>query len=305
VSTLTVERKDRIDLAGGGWLLLFAVLMGFNQILIKLVNGGLSPLFQAGARSYCALIIILIYIVATRCRFSLRDGSFRPGILCGVFFAAEFMLTFTAFEYTSVARATMLFYTMPFWLACMAHFLIPGERLTLLRLLGLGLAITGVGWALLHNDHPASDYALVGDLMCLLASLCWAGIALTVRTTALSNSPPEMQLVYQLAVSALIILPIALVSGDMVRDFTPEIGVMFAFQVLVVVSFGFLMWFRVLAVYPASDMASFGFLTPLFGVLFGWLILGETITMEFIGALALVCIGIVLVNRKKEPVRMA
>ena len=30
-----------------------------------------------------------------------------------------------------------------------------------------------------------------------------------------------------------------------------------------VVSFGFLLWFRVLAVYPASDMASFGFLTPL------------------------------------------
>jgi drug/metabolite transporter (DMT)-like permease len=76
---------------------------------------------------------------------------------------------------------------------------------------------------------------------------------------------------------------------------------MFAFQVIVVVaSFGFLMWFRVLAIYPASDMASFGFLTPLFGVAFGWLILDEVITWDFAGALALVCAGIVLVNRKRK-----
>jgi len=299
---VSAERKDRIDLAGGGWLILFAVLMGLNQVFIKLVNGGLSPMFQAGLRSVCALVLVLGYAWWTMRRLSVRDGSLEPGILCGLLFSAEFMLTFIAFEYTSVARATMLFYTMPFWLACMAHFMIPGERLTLMRLLGLTLAIAGVGWALLHNDHPATEYALVGDLMCLAASLCWAGIALIARTTKLSKSSPEMQLVYQLAVSSIIILPLAPLYGDLVRDFTPAIGAMFAFQVIVVVSFGFLMWFRVLAVYPASDMASFGFLTPLFGVLFGWLILGETITIEFIGALALVCIGIVLVNRKRKRV---
>ena len=299
---MSAERKDRIDLAGGGWLILFAVLMGLNQVFIKLVNGGLSPMFQAGLRSVCALALVLGYAWWTKRRLSVRDGSLGPGILCGLFFSAEFMLTFIAFEYTSVARATMLFYTMPFWLACMAHFMIPGERLTLMRLLGLSLAIAGVGWALLHNDHPATEYALAGDLMCLAASLCWAGIALTARTTRLSKSSPEMQLVYQLAVSSIIILPLAPLYGDLVRDLTPAIGAMFAFQVIVVVSFGFLMWFRVLAVYPASDMASFGFLTPLFGVLFGWLILGETITIEFIGALALVCIGIVLVNRKRKRV---
>ena len=87
--------------------------------------------------------------------------------LCGSLFAMEFMLTFVAFDYTSVSRATMLFYTMPFWLALAAHFLIPGERMTLLRTAGLALAVTGVAWALLHNDHPATPYALWGDLMCM------------------------------------------------------------------------------------------------------------------------------------------
>ena len=297
---MSVERKDRIDLAGAGWLVTFARLMGINQVFVKLVNAGLAPVFQAGLRSVCALVFVLAYALYTRRKLSVSDGSFVPGLCCGALFAAEFMLTFSAFDYTSVARATMLFYTMPFWLACAAHFMIPGERLTPLRVFGLAMAVAGVAWALLRNDHPATEYALLGDLMCLVAAFCWAGIALLVRTTALSRSSPEMQLVYQLAVSGAIMLPLAPLFGDLVRDFTPLIGGLFAFQVLVVVSFGFLMWFRVLAIYPASDMASFGFLTPLFGVMFGWLILGETITLEFVGALALVCAGIVLVNRKKK-----
>ena len=291
---MSVERKDRIDLAGAGWLVTFALLMGINQVFVKLVNAGLAPVFQAGLRSVCALVFVLAYALYTRRKLSVSDGSFVPGLCCGALFAAEFMLTFSAFDYTSVARATMLFYTMPFWLACAAHFMIPGERLTPLRVFGLAMAVAGVAWALLRNDHPATEYALLGDLMCLVAAFCWAGIALLVRTTALSRSSPEMQLVYQLAVSGAIMLPLAPLFGDLVRDFTPLIGGLFAFQVLVVVSFGFLMWFRVLAIYPASDMASFGFLTPLFGVMFGWLILGEKFNfMQYLAA-ATVFAGVVI-----------
>ncbi len=295
-------RKDRIDLAGGFWLVLFAGLMGINQVLVKLVNAGLAPIAQAGLRSACALGPVLLYAWWARKRLSVSDGSLLPGILCGSLFSIEFMMMFSAFDYTSVARATMLFYTMPFWLALVAHFLIPGERLTVVRTAGLVMAMTGVGWALAHNEYPATEHALFGDLLCIAGAMCWAGIALTARLTSLSKSSPEMQLVYQLSVSSVILLPVAALTGPMVREFTMEIGAMFTFQVLVVVAFGFLMWFRVLAVYPASDMASFGFLTPLFGVAFGWLILGEQITWGFAGALAMVCAGIVLVNRKRKAV---
>ena len=85
---------------------------------------------------------------------------------------------------------------------------------------------------------------------------------------------------------------------SVVREITPTIMGIFSFQVLIVVCVGFLAWFWVLSVYPASDMASFGFLAPLFSVFFGWLILDEHITLRFVVALAFVCIGIILVNRK-------
>jgi drug/metabolite transporter (DMT)-like permease len=296
-----MERKDRIDALGGAVLLTFSLLVGLNQVLIKLVNAGLQPVFQAGLRSACAFLPVLIFAILARRRLSLTDGSLWPGILAGVFFAAEFLLVFQSVEYTSVARVSVFFYTMPFWVALGAHFLIPAERLTPARVLGLILAIAGVALALLRDDHPATGNALFGDFLSLLAAMFWAGIVFLARLTGLSRCSAEMLLLYQLAVSSVILLAAAPLFGPLIREMTPALAGIFAFQVLAVVCFGFLLWFWALTIYPASNMTSFSFLAPLFGVLFSWLILGEVISWTTIAALILVAIGIVLVNRRARP----
>ncbi|MEM7547737.1 MAG: DMT family transporter [Pseudomonadota bacterium] len=295
-----MERKDRIDLLGGTILIAFSLSLGLNQALVKLVNEGMAPIFQAGLRSACAFLPVLLFAIYMRRHLTIRDGSLVPGIICGTLFAAEFMLLFVALDYTTVARASIFFYTMPVWVTLAAHFLIPGEAMTRAKAAGLILAVGGVALALSRNGAPASPDALLGDVMCLVAAVFWAGIALIARTTALSKSVPEMQLLYQLAVSAPIMLGFAYVSGETVRDLTIVHMGIFAFQVLVVVCVGFLTWFWVLSIYPASDMASFGFLAPVFGVVFGWLIFDDPITPSFLAAMILVAIGIVLVNRKPK-----
>ena len=97
-----MERKDRIDAFGAALLILFSFLMGVNQVLVKLVNEGFSPVFQAGLRSACALVPVLAFALITRKRLSITDGSLIPGIVCGLLFSFEFVLLFTAFEYTAV-----------------------------------------------------------------------------------------------------------------------------------------------------------------------------------------------------------
>lgn len=293
-----MHRKDRIDLFGGTILVVFSVLLGLNQALIKIVNTGFQPVFQAGLRSACAFVPVLLFAVLTRKRLSLTDGSFWPGLLCGGFFAAEFLLLFLALDYTTVARASVFMYSMPFWVAIGAHVLIPGEQLTPVRLIGLALAMVGIVWALLDDAAPATPNAIWGDLASLVAAMFWAGIALMVRTTRLSRATPVMQLLYQLCVSGIVLIAIAPIFGDLIREPTPLVFGIFAFQVLVIISIGFTVWLWVLSVYPASDMASFGFLAPLFGVLFGWLLLDEPITSAIVGGLALVSVGIVLINRR-------
>jgi drug/metabolite transporter (DMT)-like permease len=297
-----VDKKDRIDAFGAAFLVGFSALLGLNQVLVKLVNVGLSPVFQAGLRSACAIVPVLLFALLTRKKLSISDGSLVPGILCGVFFGVEFMLLFLALDYTTVARASVFLYTMPFWVALAAHFLFPAQRMTAVRAAGLLLAFAGVAWALLQDDNPASEYAIYGDVACIIAAMLWAGIALLASATQLKKSTPVMQLLYQITVSSVILLPVSLLFGDLVRELTPDIVAIFAFQVIAIVCIGFMSWFWILSIYPASDMASFSFLSPLFGVFFGWLVLGEQITAPLIGALVLVSIGIVMINRKPKPV---
>lgn len=295
-------RKDHIDSTGAGLLIAFSALLGLNQVCIKLVNVGLSPAFQAGLRSVCAFVVVLVFAKIMRRRLTLTDGSFIPGVIIGVLFAFEFLLLFYALDYISVSRASILFYTMPFWVTIAAHFLIPGERITRLKSLGLLFAFMGVVLTLSYNANQNADLSntYLGYIFCLVAATAWAGIAIIIRTTKLRAACPEMQLLYQLAVSAPILLVAASIGGDILREPTVSTWLIFAFQVVVVVSVGFLTWFWVLSVYPVANMAVFSFLAPVFGVFFGWLILNEQITITLIVALSLIAIGIALVNWPKK-----
>ncbi|MEL6477415.1 MAG: DMT family transporter [Pseudomonadota bacterium] len=294
----STRRKDRIDALGAAMLVGFSLLMGLNQSLVVLMNGGMAPVAQAGLRSAAAFWPVLLFALLARRRLSLSDGSLGPGLIAGLLFSAEFTMLFKALEVTSVARASIFFYTMPFWVALGAHWLIPGERLTPVRLLGLALAVTGVVVALADRAGVPGPDAWIGDLLCLTAALSWAVLALMMRLTRLRVARPEMQLLYQLGVSAVVLTALAAASGPVLREMTPGLGAIFAFQVLVVVSIGFLGWFWVLSIYPAGQMASFGFLAPVFGVIFGWIILGEPLGTGILLALALVGAGIFLVNRR-------
>ena len=86
------QRKSHIDALGAVLLVYCSASMGINQVLVKLVNEGLAPVFQAGLRSACAFLPVLLFAVVTRRRLTLSDGSFWPGIVAGLFFAFEFLL---------------------------------------------------------------------------------------------------------------------------------------------------------------------------------------------------------------------
>ena len=290
------ERKASMDLLGASILIGFSVLLGLNQALIKLVNEGFSPLFQSGLRSLCAFPIVLLIAFLWKRRLSLSDGSLPWGILNGMLFCGEFSLLFIALDYTTVARVSLFFYVMPVWVAIGAHLLVPEEPLNRNKVMGLALAVAGIVIAFSGDLGDAPEDAWVGDLLALIGGMFWASIALLTRLK-LSAVTSEMNLLYQLGVSAVILTLVALFVEPPIRDPDALILGVFAFQVIVIVSLGFLLWFWVLSIYPVSNMASFGLLSPIFGVFFGWLIFSDPITPVLSVALLLAGVGIILVNR--------
>lgn len=298
---VTEQRKSNFDAIGIGAMVGFTLLMAINQVSIKFVNDGLQPVFQAGLRSFFAAILITAFVLIAGRRFNLPRAAILPALFVGFLFAIEFLFLYISLDLTTVSRTTLLFYTMPIWMAVLAHFFIPGESLSPIRWLGLGVAVAGVVIVIgerLFTETAETGLGWLGDVLCLLGAFGWALLALTIRITPFGEANNQTQLVCQLAVSAVILLPISLLFGPLVREFTPIMGGVVAFQVIVVVCFGFTAWLWIVRHYPATKMASFIFLTPVFGAGLGVFLLGEALNGRVIAALLCVSLGIVLINRK-------
>jgi drug/metabolite transporter (DMT)-like permease len=293
-----MERKDHIDLFGAAALIAFALHLSFNQVVIKVTAGGFSPVFAAGLRSAGAVFVLLLWMKLRGVSLQIPRNAYVGGILAGLLFAFEFTCLFIALDITTVSRASVIFYSMPVWLALAAHVVLPGEHLTRTKVAGLIAAMSGVALALL--DRETGQASWTGDILALCSAFCWAGIVLCIRITPLSEVPPAMQLIFQVAVSAPILLLIAPLFGPLIRDIQPIHIAGMAFQIIAVASLGFLVWFWLMKIYPASSVASFSFLSPVFSVLFGWLLLSEEVAPSVWGALVLVASGIYLINRRSK-----
>lgn len=290
-----MERKDHMDLFGAAALILFALHLAFNQVVIKVTAEGFSPVFQAGIRSAGAVIVLLIWMKLRGVSLAIPRNAWMPGVISGLLFTFEFLCLFIALDITTVTRASVIFYSMPVWLALIAHFVLPGERLTRTKSVGLALAMTGVAVALSERGGGAISWT--GDLLALTSAFCWAGIALCVRITPLSQVPPAPQLLFQVAVSAPVLLLIAPLYGPLLREVAPIHVAGLLFQIIAVASLGFLAWFWLMKIYPASSVASFSFLSPVASVFLGWLLLSEEVPLAVFAALILVAGGIFLINR--------
>lgn len=294
-------RKPAIDLPGAALLLIFAAIFGLGQVAGKLGAEGFQPVFFAGLRSAAALPLVLLWMRLRAIPFGPIAAMALPGLLCGGLFAAEFLCLFVALDFNSVVRTTIIFYSMPVWLALAAHRFLPGERITPVRAAGLAVAFGGVAWAMAARGG-AGEGTIAGDLLALAGALGWAGVALCARLSRLRRLAPEAVLLWQLAVSAPVLLLLAPAFGPVLRAPDALAWAMLAYQAVAVVAVGILLWFRLLAIYPAAAVASFGFLSPMFAILFGWLLLDEPVGPTVLGAALLVALGIRLINR---PARAA
>lgn len=291
-----MAQKDRVDAFGVVALVGFSALLGFNQVAIKVVNEGLQPVFFAGLRSLGAILCLGLWMRLRGISVRPRPGTYGAGLCIGLLFALEFVFLFLALDLTTVSRTSVIFYSMPVWMAVGAHLLIPDARLTLSKTAGLLVAFAGVAWAIL--DRPGGgEVSLTGDLLALCAAFCWAGIGLMARGTALREERPETQLMWQVIISGLVLTAIAPLFGPLIRDLQPIHLWGLAFQIVIVVSAGFAFWLWLLSIYPPANVAAYSFLSPIFGVFFGWLLLGEAVGASILGALTLVAFGLWLMNR--------
>lgn len=287
-----------LDLTAMAMLVVLCASWGLQQVAIKVAIIGVPPLLQSGIRSVGATVFIWLWMTVRREPLLERDGTLWWGIAAGLLFAAEFILIYWGLEYTNASRAVIFLYTSPFVVALGAKLFIPGEHLRMIQIIGLCCAFAGIFVAFGESLSYPTHRMLVGDGMLVGAAVIWGATTVMIKACPLSRIKPSKTLLYQLAVSA-VVLPVgSLIKGEPgILLMTPLIAGCIVYQTVWVAFITYLAWFWLIRHYPPSRLASFTFLTPLFGVLAGGLLLNEPITDGLLLALVLVGSGIYLVNR--------
>ncbi|MCX7305676.1 MAG: DMT family transporter [Hyphomicrobiales bacterium] len=296
-----LHRRDAVDAFAVAMMIGLTISWGLNGVAAKLTTTGYGPIFLALVRSTVGGGLVFLWCWWRGIRLFERDGTLLPGLLVGALFGVEFLMIFFGFDYTSVARSALLVNTMPFWTLIAGHFIL-GERISLRKVVGLLLAFGGL--ALIFSDKlsvPGPD-ALLGDLLSLAGGIAWAATMIVIKGSRLSDVAAEKLLLYQLAGAALVASIAVPFGGALIRDANFVATWALVFQAVYIVAITYVMWFWLVQHYPASGLSSFTFLTPVFGVLFGGLILGEPLGTTIFLALAMIVAGLVLVNRSPRPV---
>ena len=277
---------------------LLGVIWGMQQVAVKLTLAGISPILQVGLRSTFAALLVFIWARSRGQRLFDSDGSLRPGLLVGLLFGLEFICIFVGLQYIGASRMVVFLYTAPCFTVLGLHWFVPGERIGWRHGFGVLLAFAGIVVAFGDGFAGGSSF---GDALGVLAAMLWAATTVMIRGGALARVSAAKTLLYQLAVSAVMALPLSLLMGEAgVSAPTPTVMLGMLYQIVIVAFASYLAWFWLLTRYLANRLAVFSFLTPLFGVLFGVVLLDERMSAQFGIAALLVVAGIVLVN---APVR--
>jgi drug/metabolite transporter (DMT)-like permease len=295
----------RLDGTAAATMVFLCALWGLNQVAIKVGVSGISPVLQAGLRSVGAVALLWAWSSLCGIRLIERDAPHAVGVLAGLLFAAEFLLIYWGMAFTTASRGVVVLYTAPFVVALGAHLFVPGERLRAAQVAGLLCAFAGVAFMFGDALRLPTWRELVGDTMMLAAAILWGATTIVIKATRLALISPHKILFYQLATSA-VVLPLAspLFGEAGVTAPTPLVLASLAFQIVIVAFASYLAWFWLITRYPASHLSAFSFFTPLFGVLAGAVLLNEPLTPALLLALALVAIGLYLVNRAPKTARI-
>ncbi|SET28689.1 DMT family transporter [Stigmatella erecta] len=286
---------------------LFQVMLGLctfwgvQQVAIKAAAPDIVPMMQAMARSGIAALLVGL-MMSWRGDWKLAGGTLPAGLLTGVLFALEFLFIALGLQYTLASHISVFLYTSPIFSALGLHLLLPSERLRRLQWLGIALCFGGI--ALAFSGGVSLDQMdarmLLGDALGILGGAAWGATTVAIRASRLSEAPPTLTLFYQLAIAFVALLVLAAVTGQVHQVSLTPLGVGSVLFQGVLVSFAsYLIWFWLMRRYLASHLAVLSFMTPLFGVTFGVVLLDEPLSLNFVAGAVLVLLGIFLVNSEQ------
>lgn len=297
-SSLSGLPSENISAKAALLLLLLALFWGGNAVAVKIALRDMRPFILAGLRFSVAVSIISLWSILNKVSLRPKRGEISYLIILSLIFAGQIGTFTLGVDLTQAGRASLFINTHPFFVAILAHFFIPNDKLSIKKLLGLLLAFFGV--VTIFRDKIGLDSSrFTGDVLILISGFLLG--VLGIYTKRLVQSINVYKLLFW---QMLFALPIFFLLGIIFEGSAPytislRLVLSLLYQGAVVGGFCFVAWTLILKRFSASKASAFLFATPLFGVTLSNIILQEPVTLYLVIGAILVAAGIYLVNRGK------
>lgn len=276
--------------------LAIATVRGGNPVAMKIVLRSLSPMQGAFARTAVGALSVGLLTPALSGTLQPRRDELGPLALLSLLYGLQIAANQTGADYTSPVLVAILFSTYPIFANLLFSLVVPEDRLNLRRLLGLGLAFSGVTWVILARmDSALAPNPMLGNALVLLAAVLLSVRLVYVREVVLRVGYAKA--VFWPLVGS---LPVFLLGGATLPEdshrLEPDwtIWAAILFQGAVVGGAGQLAWVFLIRRHPPGRVVAFSFLTPVSGVGLSALYFAEPVPANLLTGFAAVLAGIAL-----------
>jgi drug/metabolite transporter (DMT)-like permease len=289
----------RLDLTSALLLLFLSVLWGASFLFAKIAVGAIPVFVALAARVLIGAASLGLYLIVTRHQMPRELRIWRMFLFMGVFNnAIPFALLFWAQTEITAGLGAILNAMTPIFTLIVAHFLTRDEKITRDKLIGIGIGFVGV--AVLVGPSLLLDpgRAALAKVACIAASVSYGFASVFGRRFAREGVSPLSATFGQIITSSLVIFPIALFFHPVATLAAAPVEVYLALLGLGIVStaFAYVLFYKILARAGAINVSLVTLLVPVSATILGALVLDETLTpMQGLG-MALISIGLLVMD---------
>jgi drug/metabolite transporter (DMT)-like permease len=265
-------------------------------------EGTATQILFAGIRFTFAGIIALILGSLMNKKFLLPKKSSLGNVvkLSMLQTVIQYIFFYVGLANTTGVKASVIEGVSAFVAILVASLLFKQEKLTSRKIIGCTIGFIGVVLVNVSGNSMDLSVSFIGEGFILISTVAYAFSSIYIKRYSESENPVVLSS-WQFIVGGVIMVICGLVAGGRIEKWTPS-GIAMLLYLATVSAVAYSLWGILLKYNPVSKVAVFGFMNPVFGVILSAILLREEGSLSLISivSLVLVCIGIYIVNAKKN-----
>jgi len=294
---VTAERRP-LSAKAGVFALTLSTMWAGNPVATKAGLADAGPLRLGYLRFIIGAIVVLIYAIATKQSFRVLRHEWLPLGLLGLLFTVQLAFMNVGQDYTTAGHAVVVTTTFPLWTGVFAHFFVPGDRMSRSRTFGTLIAYSGVVAVFYKGFADSSSEFLIGDLLLLVSAMLLGGRQVFLSQLGQGIAQHKLLMAQSVFGISTFVIASLVFESDEAFTVTTRLVVALLYTGGLIAGLGFIGQTWLLKRYLPSRVTVLSLSQPIFGVLFSWWILGESIGGELYVGAVLVVIGSALAQRR-------